>query len=543
LKPKPQQLAPAPIQENPSFLYLPGNIFFCQYVQVPPAISDEELQDFAEVTIGSLSPFPIDHIAWGWYKDPLQPWMLLYSATLESLARAGYRNLEEYRHVFPSFISTLPLQFDQPTIYFSYDPNTQTLTLHVHPGDQTLQEDPDMDEGVDYDEDLPDEDDLESSGLERLKKIKLPLVHSVHVPSPGLEDDADPDEDPEQVGLDELAEPEKSDEPSEKLSTHPAYSHIAAVRDSLLLQVPNSADYDVQDNWLEFATSIPLKNRELQFKNNWADIGESSPGPDTMLDREQVWYTDVRSLEFKATERDKRQKDRRLLLALKVAAIFMLLLVGMELGAVTAEMKFKGMQEQSAQDDPKVSNILAKNELLEKINNIATNNLMPFEMLQILNNHRPMALYFEEVEASEGKMMRIRGSSNTSGELNDYIKLLNDAEEVVVAEIDWIKKVGGKLTFEFHVDFIPFTVPELVIPNIPREDNPSEEVDPTGEPDDPSGEPQDPGSESKEDTGNPSKTPSNPLLLPSPGEPPALPPGLRPATSPPPKSSPPAQGS
>lgn len=535
MKSKPQQQGAAPIQDNPEYLYVPGHVFFCEYVQVPSSIPDEELEDFAEVTIGSLSPFPIEHIAWGWYKDPLQPWMLLYSATFESLAKSGFRNLEEYRHVFPSFVSTLALQFEEPTIYFAYDPQTQTLTLHIHPGDQTQTRNPDLDDDDDdddFDEDVLDDDDLAALGFGREKNIKLPVVYSVHVPSPDLDgDDDDEEEEDGLVDLDELDDGDElldSVEDASTVPTVPQYGHIAVARDSLLDQVPNQSDYDIQDNWLEFASSHRLKDRVFQFKNNWADIGGPQPGPETVLDREQVWHTDIRSLEFKVGERDRRQKDRRLILALKIAALFVIILFGLEFGAVFGDKKAVGMGQQIAQNAPNVATIQAKNELMLKINNIATNNLMPFEMLQILNNHRPLPLYFTEVEASNGNVMRMKGSANKSDEVNDYNELLIAAPDITDSEIVYLKRVGGKLTFLIEVNFLPFSVPQFINPD------PIPQVDPA--PTDEGGAEEGNGDNppGNANAGSPPPNPPSPLNLPTPpggkpaGAPPALPPGLKP---------------
>ena len=138
MNPETQQQAPTKPQDSPDYLFLPGHLFFCAYVQVPPGLSDEELEEFAEMTMGSLSPFPLEYIHWGWFKEPDQPWLLLYSATKDSIYRAGYKDIEDYQHVFPSFLSSLAFKFAEPTIYFSYHPQTQTLTFHMHRGQQSL---------------------------------------------------------------------------------------------------------------------------------------------------------------------------------------------------------------------------------------------------------------------------------------------------------------------------------------------------------------------------------------------------------------------
>ena len=153
-------------EEVPSILKVPGHLFFCEYVEVPAELEPEELDEFAEMGISSLSPFPLEQLAWGYHKDPQSPWLLLYSATLESLARAGFRGLDTYRQVFPSFISVLGFHFEKPTGYFLYD--SGSLSLVLHPG-------PVSDRMASADAEDAEEEDNER---EALPPIELPLIHS-----------------------------------------------------------------------------------------------------------------------------------------------------------------------------------------------------------------------------------------------------------------------------------------------------------------------------------------------------------------------------
>ena len=57
--------APAEGEEPPGILKVPGHFFFCEYVEVPAELEADDLDDFAEMSLGGLSPFPPEQLAWG----------------------------------------------------------------------------------------------------------------------------------------------------------------------------------------------------------------------------------------------------------------------------------------------------------------------------------------------------------------------------------------------------------------------------------------------------------------------------------------------
>ena len=142
--------------------------------------------------------------------------MLLYSATLESLARAGYRDLDTHRQVFPSFVSVLGLQFDRPTGFFFYD--SESLALVLHPGRPP-------EHNLSPDEGEADEKDDES---EPQPALELPLIHSLPVTVPKMEeaeDDAEEDDD--------------------EVPMEPSSEDIEPARDQLCKLIPDQGEYNV----------------------------------------------------------------------------------------------------------------------------------------------------------------------------------------------------------------------------------------------------------------------------------------------------------
>ena len=482
--------------------------------------------------MGSLSPFPLEYIHWGWFKEPDQPWLLLYSATKDSIYRAGYKDIEDYQHVFPSFLSTLAFKFAEPTIYFSYHPQTQTLTFHMHPGQQSLTPPADetkADKEGDTEE-KEDDDDWDDDSI-LMPDIKLPAIHSVNVPS------HDPDMDHDFIE-------EEEDEYEQREPDAPNYEDISDIRDSILNQLPSTDEYHIEDHWLVHATTTLNKDRTLHLDNNWSDPVSTQPGPNTELSRTQLWQADVRGVEFKTQERQTRKQERLLAIALKVAVIAILVFVIFEFGAIFGGNWTQNLKDQVAANDPKVARVTEKSILRDTIDGISTNNLQPFRMLQVLNNYRTGGIYFKKVEAAEGNKMEVRGEAKRGSEVNAFKNMLLESGEVLSCEVDMTIR-GGIATFTLDLVFpnyeAPTNEPEVSIPAplAPTTPSPIPSTPPNA-PGQPPNQPKmnipspplPPGFPIPSATPNPSTTPSTPPKRPSspppppPTKPPSLPPGI-----------------
>lgn len=452
------------------------------------------------MTIRTLSPFPIEHVYWGWYKDQHYPWIFIYAATKDSLNRAGYGELEPFQQVFPSFLTTIPLTFEEPTLYYFYHPHTQTLTLHIHPGKQVV---PEVSEEGGSEADANAEDSEEII----LPDIQLPIIHSVQVVA------AEPDFDDERVEEEELEEGELR---------MPTFEDISDAREHLQAQLPDPDQYQSQDNWLEYVVATTTKDGSIHFHHQWGSTSEPQPGPETEVSRTQAWQADVRSLEFKNEARQKRKREHQLLLAAQIAGIVAILLVFLEFASIAGEKWSLAKSEKATAAQPKIDVILGKRELLFKIEQVSTNNLVPFKMLQSLNNHRSGGIYFEEVEASEGNRMLVEGQAKSGGEMNAYKKALIDSKVVLTCELEMVTK-GGILHFEMDMTFPPYQAPPTPRPASRKSTETQEE----------------PPSENFQEEDNPL-----PPGLQSPGgKPTQLPPGFPPGMTPPTKLPPSPQKS
>ncbi len=116
-----------------TLLLLPGEFFFTQMAELPDGIEDKDIEQFAEFSLESVSPFPLEHLYWGFQHHEDSPHILIYAAYRERLRKNGYENLEKHDHVFPDFVAGLPETRDQPEISF-LNHEASLSALYFKPG-------------------------------------------------------------------------------------------------------------------------------------------------------------------------------------------------------------------------------------------------------------------------------------------------------------------------------------------------------------------------------------------------------------------------
>lgn len=108
-------IAPDPERApQPEALMLPAEFFFVEQVEVPAAVTPGELADYAELSIESIAPFPLEQLRWGFLTAPDGQSILIYAALNDRLKRTGYKDLESYNWVLPDF-ARAPRRAFQPT--------------------------------------------------------------------------------------------------------------------------------------------------------------------------------------------------------------------------------------------------------------------------------------------------------------------------------------------------------------------------------------------------------------------------------------------
>jgi len=110
-------------------LVLPGHLFFIESIEVPVDLEPSEIQDFVELSLESLAPFPVDQLNWGYLYDEESPIILLYAAHRDRLKQAGYTDLQSYAWVLPDFATLTGACFPDETLVALESSNNLSLCL------------------------------------------------------------------------------------------------------------------------------------------------------------------------------------------------------------------------------------------------------------------------------------------------------------------------------------------------------------------------------------------------------------------------------
>ena len=96
-------------------LSLPAHLFFIERISIPPELDLSELDDFAELTIESISPFPLDQLYWGFLSAESCSSILLYAAHRERVKEVVSEPIEAYAWVVPEFAPLASTHFPETT--------------------------------------------------------------------------------------------------------------------------------------------------------------------------------------------------------------------------------------------------------------------------------------------------------------------------------------------------------------------------------------------------------------------------------------------
>lgn len=115
--------------------FLPGYAFFCRSLNLPEEISGtEEVYSFAELSLESLSPFPMEQLTWGYLTDFEARQIFLFAACRPRLPAEQLEGWEEARHVFPSFLPLLLVRPESAEVLGIEDEHTCCFVRYASEG-------------------------------------------------------------------------------------------------------------------------------------------------------------------------------------------------------------------------------------------------------------------------------------------------------------------------------------------------------------------------------------------------------------------------
>jgi hypothetical protein len=380
------------IAKSEQILVLPGHLFFIEGIEIPVALEPGEIADFAELSLESIAPFPIEQLNWGYLYEPQASSLLLYATHRDRLKSAGYNDLQAYAWVLPDFAALAGAQFNEPTQVIL--DSSEHLSLVHYPKDSLI-----------------------------------PIA--VHA-APVVE------------------------------------SNTASVLEALQKRIP---DYSSATKTLQIRpATIELSEQGIptfQFEaTDSAQLTDGNQSWQSLSPSEQtLWQADVRSSVFKHSERNARRTSALLGRITGWAALFALLLIGGELLLLGSQAWLGTLERQIESQRTAVLTIEDKQTLMNKLEQVAKNELRPVAILEAANNIRlefNLGIEYDSTVIDSDNRITIEGKASSINALNRYTETLRQSGQFeLVTQPESITR-AGKTTFTITLAYThtePDTMP------------------------------------------------------------------------------------
>ena len=359
-------------------------MFFVETIEVPEELEPSEIPDFAELSLESVSPFPIHRLYWGYLYRKDRSTLLLYAARLERVKSEGFTDLDEYAWVLPDFATLSGARF-----------HSDTLVL------------------------LESNDGISLAYFEKNADI------------------------PKSIWLDRMDESITESKIKSLRSSIPDLPQTA----STLHLRPVVAN--VNENGIPtFEHFVAEQTSDRSYNSDWQPL----PLPES-----QLWQMDVRDTDFKTAEKSKRRTSALTLRITGWAATFALILLLAEGLLFAAQNWLKTQFDTIERQQVAVSKVEEKQILVNKLEQVAQNELRPIEMLEAANNIRlklNVGIEYDEVIIEGENQIIIEGKASSVGAYNRYKDgLENSGLFEVIAKEDQTDK--GETTFRVNLVYYP----------------------------------------------------------------------------------------
>lgn len=92
---------------EPQIFLVPGHCFYTHRFEIAPGMTRQEIDSFLGLSLEGAAPFPLEHMAWGFFHVPGESHALVYATTRQRLKSLGDLELEGFYHAFPGYVSVL----------------------------------------------------------------------------------------------------------------------------------------------------------------------------------------------------------------------------------------------------------------------------------------------------------------------------------------------------------------------------------------------------------------------------------------------------
>ena len=375
-----------------------GNWFVSRAFSVPEGLKDKELEEFAELSVEEISPFNLEQLNWGYFYSEESSRLFIYAAFDQKL-RKDLAESDQFDYAFPDFVQSFGLIFERATLIFLI--HDTTLSGILLPANDEI---PQTVVGVTLSEEF-DQTDLEDAKKRVVQRIEI-QVNRQHEPT--------------------LANP---------------------IADFGSVEV---SDIIYTRNW-EFKESKAKPSLELISYGD--STGETAKVG--INETSKLWAMDVR----KADAKEELAKKYGWSLWYWRATVIVLLLFFILATGEIGLFAFTKWNEKhlliALEKEPRATDVMQKSDILAKINQITTNQLLPFEMLTIVSQYKPETIWFTRFIAENGNAVQVEAAGLPSSDINGFQEALREVEVISNVTISNNRVANNQSSFRMRIEFQP----------------------------------------------------------------------------------------
>lgn len=372
-------------------LLAPADAFYSHRFEVAEDVAPADRRGAIELLLEAESPFPMEHLHWGFLFDAEKKRAFVYAAPHARLTRMGMNDIGGFFHAFPGFVTVLGDTFTRRTVRFVAE-NGSVAAVFFEPGETIPAR---VTARRVNDEFMGDGAILATRG--RLAGA-VPADEGWHLEQCVF------------VGAGIVVEGER------RVVCHHRRLHPGEQSDAGPPE--NGEATDAGDHATENVSAAADKTRARPLA----------------LDHNAVWDADIRPPAWGEKTRKDRRTSRHIFKATAAAVFFLGFLLLLQAFHFGLGMYNANRAQRIAAEQPRVQRINDTWALASRLTQSTEQDLAPFRMLELINDVRPESVYFTRVRSTVFNELRIEGLANAVAPVNAYADRLNRLPFVAEAE-------------------------------------------------------------------------------------------------------------
>ena len=236
---------------------------------------------------------------------------------------------------------------------------------------------------------------------------------------------------------------------------------------ALLLGLIDLSKYEVCSDILVTKEIYRMENNSFQFEQQWMHGKDPTLEleQDVVMDADELWQHDLRSLPFKAIEKTRRRQERNRWKLLKVGTAVALFLVFGFVGLKILDLQLQAYAEKEQWMSSQVPLVLESQKLLEKLKQNQLGGINPFGTIGRVANYRGGSfdnphVWFSEAHFETRNHVKLEGEGRNVESVNNFIERLETNAVATVRkdrsgdELRDIKSGGGSTTFKVEFEML-----------------------------------------------------------------------------------------